>query len=574
MKQIMLGNEAVARGAYEAGVKVIASYPGTPSTEITESAAQYKEIAAQWSPNEKVALEVAGGAAIAGARAMSCMKHVGLNVAADPLFTLSYTGINSGLVIAVADDPGMHSSQNEQDSRFYARSAHIPMLEPSDSAEALEYTKLAYELSEKHDTPVLLRLTTRISHSRSIVETGERAETSKEYVKDITKYVMVPAMAKGRHVVVEKRDVAIAEEAYSLYINRQELRSEEIGIICSGAAYQYVKEAVPEASILKLGMVWPLSFRLIEEFAAKVKKLYVIEELEPFLHDAIAARGICVEDRLFSLQGELSANIVARAFGVKADADFKEEQLPGRPPVMCPGCPHRPVFQAFNKLKLTVSGDIGCYSLGALPPHSSMDTCICMGAGISAALGMEKANDDAFRKKLVAVIGDSTFIHSGITGLIDMAYNGGKGTVVILDNSITGMTGHQQNPSTGKTLSGLEVEPANIEALCRAAGVKNVTVCDPFDVKLFEKELKAALALDELAVIIARRPCALIIKRLPPYTVTEDCRECGLCLKTGCPALSGLGGKTVIDEALCNGCGLCARICPFNAIQREGEATV
>lgn len=440
MKKLMLGNEAFARGAYEAGVTVAAAYPGTPSTEITENIVKYGEIKAQWSPNEKVALEVAVGASVGGARSLCCMKHVGLNVAADPLFTAAYTGVNGGLVVIVADDPGMHSSQNEQDSRFYARAANIPMLEPSDSREALDFVKTAYDLSEKYDTPVLIRSHTRVSHSQSIVETGERREALlKPYEKDIDKYVMMPGMAKKRHVIVEQHLKDLKTYAEDTPLNRAEYKSAEIGVVTSGVVYEYVKEALPEASVLKLGLVFPLPEKLIKEFAARVKKLYVIEELEPFFENQIKAMGLApVGKEKFTIQGEYSVNLIReRVLGEKTDA----EEIPGlpvRPPVMCPGCPHRAVYTVLNKLKLTACGDIGCYTLGALPPLRGIDTCVCMGASIGMALGMEKARGRDFARKLVSVIGDSTFIHSGITGLIDMVYNGGTSTLIILDNSTPG----------------------------------------------------------------------------------------------------------------------------------------
>jgi indolepyruvate ferredoxin oxidoreductase alpha subunit len=587
LKRLMLGNEAVARGAYEAGVKVATAYPGTPSTEITESLAGYDDIYVEWSPNEKVALEVALGAAIGGARAMVCMKHVGLNVAADPLFTSSYTGINAGLVIVVADDPGMHSSQNEQDTRLYAKAAHIPLMEPSDSREAMEFTKLAFEISEKFDTPVIIRMSTRVSHSRSPVELGERMDTGiLDYKKDAGKYVMMPAMARVRRLVLVEREKRLEEYSESASVNRVEPGG-KIGIITAGAAYNYAKEAFPQASFLKLGMVYPLPRNLIKSFAGRVDKLYVVEELETFIEDHVKALGLEVRGReIFPKTGELSYETVAaglKSDGVTCGVDLSfeshvklatDEAIPARPPVLCPGCPHRGVYYVLRQLELTVTGDIGCYTLGALPPLSSMDTCICMGASIGNALGMEKARGREFAMKTVAVIGDSTFIHSGITGLIDVVYNGGNTTVIILDNSTTGMTGHQDHPATGFNARGEPAAKLNLEKLCEAVGVKRVRVEDPFDTKGFEKAVKEELDAPGPSVIIARRPCALLKrtgKKKAPYKVNSDtCMACGMCVELGCPAIiNSDSGGVFIDETVCNGCGLCAGICPTKSIECE-----
>ncbi len=573
MKKLMLGNEAFARGAYEAGVTVAAAYPGTPSTEITENIAKYKEIYAEWSPNEKVAMEVAIGASIGGARSLCCMKHVGLNVAADPLFTVSYTGVNGGLVIIVADDPGMHSSQNEQDSRFYARSAHVTMLEPSGSMEAKEYIKTAYEISERFDTPVLVRSNTRVSHSQGLVELSDRSAAElKPYKKDIPKYVMMPGMAKKKHIVVEQRMKDLAAYAETCELNRTEYRDKSIGVITSGVAYNYVREALPEASVLKLGMVHPLPANMIREFASKVDKLYVVEELEPYFEDQIKAMGISVSGKeIFSVQGEYSVNLIAERIGGKKTDVFDPGALPQRPPVMCPGCPHRAVFYELKKLGITAMGDIGCYTLGALPPLQGIDACVCMGASIGMAMGMEKARGSA--NKLVAVIGDSTFFHSGITGLIDMVYNGSHGTVLILDNSTTGMTGHQDHPSTGKTLCGEIAPSVDIPALVKSIGVEHVRIMDPFDLKALEQALKEETARDALSVIITKRPCVLLDKKyiLPPYAITEKCRNCGVCLRLGCPAISKKDGKMMIDATVCTGCGLCPEVCAFGAIEKAGD---
>ncbi|MEX1377625.1 MAG: indolepyruvate ferredoxin oxidoreductase subunit alpha [Eubacteriales bacterium] len=572
MKKLLLGNQAVARGAWEAGCTVAAAYPGTPSTEITENIAKYYEIYSEWAPNEKVALEVGIGASYGGARAMVSMKHVGLNVAADPFFTVSYTGVNGGLVLAVADDPGMHSSQNEQDTRLYGRSAHVPVLEPSDSQEAKDFTKLAFEISEKYDTPVILRLTTRVSHSRGMVEVEDREQVPlKEYKKDMAKYVMMPAMARKRHVVVEAREEKLGKDANTLSINEIEYKENKIGIITSGLAYQYVKEALPDASVLKLGMVYPLPFDLISEFAKKVDRLIVVEELEPFIEDAIKAKGIeCEGKNLFTLQGEYSTNLLKKAIlDIDSGEVEKAQGLPIRPPAMCPGCPHRGTYHVINKLGLTVTGDIGCYTLGALPPVSAMDTCVCMGASIGVAMGMEKARGKEFAKNTVAVIGDSTFMHTGINGLVDVVYNKGNTTVMILDNRTTGMTGHQNNPTNGKDIKGEQAPMIDFEPLVRAIGVDYVETVDPFNDKKLEEALKGALDFDGPAVIIAKRPCVLLDKnfRRPPLMINQEkCTNCKVCMSIGCPAIVSHGDKVEIDATLCVGCALCARLCPSKAI--------
>lgn len=578
MKKLMLGNEAVARGAYEAGVNVCASYPGTPSTEITENIAKYDEVYSEWAPNEKVALEVAIGASIAGARAMSCMKHVGVNVAADPLFTVSYTGVSGGLVICAADDQGLHSSQNEQDSRNLAAASKVAMLEPSDSSECRDFTKLAFEISEEYDTPVMLRLSTRISHSQSLVEVGEREEhRRREYVKNPGKYVMMPAMAKERHAFVEERLEKLAQ--LSDKMAKEEINSDKIGVISAGIAYQYAKEALGESvSYLKLNMINPLPKEAIKSFAAKHDKVYVIEELDPFIEKHCRALGVEVAGKeVFTLLGEYSAPMIAKTVLGKEPAETirTEEQAPVRPPVMCPGCPHRGMFYVLKKLGLTVSGDIGCYTLGALAPLQSMDACVCMGASIGMAHGMEKAAGADFRKKTVAVIGDSTFIHSGITGLIDVVYNKGNSTVIILDNSITGMTGHQPNPTTGFTIKNEPTKQVNLIALAKAVGVspEHIRVADPFDLDGFEKVVKEETGADEPSVIISQRPCALLksVKYDGCCEITDKCKKCKMCLKLGCPAITNKDGVISIDTSLCNGCGLCQNICKFGAIEKAGE---
>lgn len=574
----MLGNEAVARGAYEAGCRVATAYPGTPSTEITEFISRYDEVYSEWSPNEKVALEVAIGAAIAGARSICSMKHVGLNVAADPLFTSSYTGVNAGLVIVVADDPGMHSSQNEQDSRHYARSSKVPMLEPSDSRECREFVMEAFRISETFDTPVIIRLTTRVSHSRSIVETGERQEVPlRDYKKDVGKYVMMPAMARKRHIFVEERMKKLKEYSENSALNRIEWGRRDIGIITSGISYQYAKEAFGDVSYLKLGMVYPLPEATIREFAESVDKVIVIEELDPFLEEQINAIGINVTGKdMLPLTGEYSQSLLARIFFNKDSGAGQPNNpdIPARPPVMCPGCPHRGVFYVLKKLKYNVMGDIGCYTLGALPPLEAMDTCLCMGASVGMAYGMEKARGKEFAGKTVAVIGDSTFIHSGITGLIDIAYNGGSSTIIVLDNSITGMTGHQHNPMSGYNIKGEPANSVDIEGLASSIGIKRIRVVDPFDLVSLEKILKEETSADEPSLVIARRPCALL-KNVPvnkPLWIDRDkCKYCRQCLRIGCPAIVDRGNYVEINDALCNGCSLCKGVCRFDAIIEAGD---
>lgn len=573
MKKLLLGNEAVARGLYEAGVRVVSSYPGTPSTEITEFAATYDDLYSEWAPNEKVACEVAIGASFGGARSFCAMKHVGLNVAADPLYTASYIGVNGGLVVAVADDPGMHSSQNEQDSRHHAIAAKVPMLEPADSAECLAFTKLAYELSEQFDTPVMLRLETRIAHSRSLAELSDRAELPlKEYKKNPQKNVMMPAMARGRHVFVEERTRALTEWAETAPINRIEMHDPSIGIITSGASYQYAREALGDrASYLKLGMVNPLPVKLIEEFAAACDKVYVIEELDDVIETHCKKHGVTVIGKeLFPLCGELSQSIVAKlVLGEEQQSVSIDKAIPPRPPVLCCGCPHRGLFYALKRRKVYVSGDIGCYTLGSMAPLSAIDTCVCMGASVSSLHGYNTARGGDSAKQSVAVIGDSTFIHSGITSLIDIAYNRGVSTIVILDNSITGMTGHQQNPTTGFTIKGDPTAAVSLEKLCEAIGIRRVRVVDPYNLAETEAALKEELEVAEPSVIISRRPCALLkyVKHNPPVRVDSDkCRSCKACMGIGCPAISMKDGKAVIDHTQCVGCGLCVGLCKFGAI--------
>ena len=573
MRQLMLGNAAVARGLYEAGCAVASSYPGTPSTEITEELANYNEVYCEWAPNEKVAMETAFGAALAGKRSFCAMKHVGLNVAADPLFTVSYTGVNAGMVIAVADDPGMHSSQNEQDSRHHAIAAKLPMLEPSDSAEALEFTKLAYELSEQFDTAVLLKMCTRVSHSQSVVEPGERVEAAiKPYEKNISKFVMMPAMAIRRHPVVEERTRALTEWAETAPINRVEMGGTELGIITSSTSYQYAREVFGEsASILKLGMVNPLPVKLIRDFAAKVDKVVVIEELDPIIENHCKAIGVEVSGKdLLPICGEFSQNLVGECLG-KAPKEFATlaENVPVRPPVMCAGCPHRGLFHTLNKNKCTVLGDIGCYTLAAVAPLASIEMTLCMGGSIPATHGFNKARGAEAEKKTVAVIGDSTFMHSGMTGLANIAYNQSNSTVIILDNSTTGMTGHQQNPTTGYNIKGDPAGKIDLEALCKSMGIEKVLVVDPYDLKATDAAVKEALAFEGPAVIISRRPCALLksVKPLPPFVVDEaKCIGCKMCMKIGCPALSFRNGKARVDRTLCVGCGVCAQLCAPGAL--------
>ena len=578
-KVIMLGNEAIARGAYEAGVKVSSAYPGTPSTEISEYLVQYRDdVYEEWAPNEKVATEVAVGASLAGVRAMACMKHVGLNVAADPLYSVSYMGVNGGLVLVVADDPGLYSSQNEQDTRMVARAAQIPVIEPSDSAEAKDFFKIAFELSEQFDRPFIFRTTTRLAHSQGLVELKERVEPEdKPYETNIRKNVMMPGNAKFRHVEIEKRNNELAEAANTLPINTVEMNDTKIGVITSGIPYQYVKEALPEASVLKLGMVNPLPRKLIEEFASKVEKLYVVEELDPVIEEQVKSWGIqAVGKEILTVQGEYSANMLREAI-LKEKLDIKTPaEAPGRPPILCPGCPHRSVFYVLNKLKMHAAGDIGCYTLGAVAPLSVIDTTMCMGSSISTLHGMEKAKGKEYIKNWVAVIGDSTFLHTGVNSLMNMVYNNATGTVIIMDNSTTGMTGHQDHAATGKTLQGDPTYAINIPALCRAMGVKNVHEVNAFDLPLLEKTIKEETAKDEVSVIITKTPCVLLDKRKKPlYIAHEDkCKKCGMCMKPGCPAMTKNADGTIhIDDTMCTGCGLCESLCKFGAIElvKEGE---
>ena len=574
MKTLMLGNEAVARGLYEGGCCFVSSYPGTPSTEITECAAKYEELYAEWAPNEKVALEAALGACLSGKRSFCAMKHVGLNVAADPLFTISYTGVNAGLVIGVADDAGMHSSQNEQDSRHYAQASKIPMLEPSDSAEAISFTKLAYELSETYDTAVLLKMCTRVSHSQSVVETGERVlPAQRKYEKNPGKYIMMPANAKKRHPEVEARTKALTAWAETAKINRIEEGSDKsCGIITSSTCYQYVKEAFGDTyPVLKLGMIWPMPEQKIKDFATMVEKLVVVEELDSFIEAHCRNLGLKVSGKdLFSNIGELSQNLVKEKLGgnVQAGAAL-DEVIPARPPVMCAGCPHRSIFYVLKKMNLTVLGDIGCYTLGAVQPLSAIDTTVCMGASVSGLHGFVKAGDGENARRTVAVIGDSTFIHSGVTGLINIAYNESDSTVIILDNSITGMTGHQQNPTTGYNLKGDPCTKIDLESLCHAVGIKRVRVVDPYDMEICQTVIEEELEAKEPSVIISRRPCALLKYVKHPGTICSDpekCKGCKACMKIGCPAISMVDGKAKIDATLCVGCGVCEQLCKFDAL--------
>lgn len=576
-KVMMLGNEAIARGAYEAGVRVSAAYPGTPSTEISEALVQYKDtLYAEWSPNEKVATEVAIGASMAGARAMACMKHVGLNVASDPLYTASYMGVTGGLVLVVADDPGLYSSQNEQDTRMVARAAHVPVLEPSDSGEAKEFMKLAFDYSEKYDRPFILRTTTRLAHSQSAVQLDERTEHALiPYEKNIPKRVMMPAMAKARHAIIEEKMAELAGDANTLPVNRVEMRDTKTGVITSGIPYQYVREALPDASVLKLGMVHPLPERLIRDFAAQVDTLYVVEELDPVIETQVRAMGIdCKGKELFTLLGEYSANmlrenILGEKTEVKAPA-----QVPNRPPILCPGCPHRSVYYILKKLGIHAAGDIGCYTLGAVAPLGVVDSTICMGASISSMHGIEKAAGKEFIRDWVAVIGDSTFLHTGVNSLMNMVYNKASGTVIILDNSTTGMTGHQDHAATGLTLQKEPTYAVNIPQLCRALGVQHVQEINAFDLDTLEQAIREANASDEIHVIITKTPCVLLDKRKKPVyvSVSDKCKKCGMCLKPGCPAISRQADGTVrIDDTMCTGCGLCEQLCKFNAIEKVGE---
>ncbi|MDD2421253.1 MAG: indolepyruvate ferredoxin oxidoreductase subunit alpha [Heliobacteriaceae bacterium] len=581
MRTLLTGNEAIARGAYEYGVKVATAYPGTPSTEILENIAKCSEIHSQWSPNEKVALEVGLGAAIAGARVLVAMKHVGVNVAADPLFTAAYTGVRGGLVLVSTDDPGMHSSQNEQDNRHYAPFAKIPMLEPADSQQAKDMVGLALEISETFDTPVLLRLTTRVSHSRSLVNLGEPGERAvKPYQKDVAKYVMLPAYGRQRRLFIAERDKRLQAFAENTPVNRIEPGDQAFGIITSGISYLYAREAWPEATILHLGMTHPLPSQMIREFAGQVGRLFVVEELEPYLENQIKAMGLPVTGKqIFPAYGELSVTLVkeriAGALGRETagrEAEPRPFEAPGRPPVMCPGCPHRGLFYVLRQLKLTVTGDIGCYTLGALPPLAVLDTCICMGASISGALGMEKGNPGLARR-LVAVIGDSTFLHSGITGLMDIVYNGGTATVIILDNGTTAMTGHQDHPGTGRTLTGQPAYKVDFVALAKSLGVKRVTEVDPFDLPRVKEVVSREIAVPEPSVIIARRPCALLVKTPESPVVVAGCNACKACLRLGCPALSFPegAGSVEVNPALCTGCGVCTKVCKFGALRKAGE---
>ena len=578
MKQLMLGNAAVARGLYEAGCCVISSYPGTPSTEITEEAAKFDDIYCEWAPNEKVAMEVAFGASLAGKRAFCGMKHVGLNVAADPLFTMSYTGVNGGMVIGVADDAGMHSSQNEQDSRRHAIAAKVPMLEPSDSAEALAFTRLAFALSEEFDTPVLLKMCTRVAHSQSLVELSDREERQTvPYEKNIAKYVMMPGNAIRRHPAVEERTGRLREWAETAPINRVEMGGTGLGIITSSTSYQYVKEVFGDrVSVLKLGMANPLPVRLIRDFAAKVDKLVVVEELDPIIEEHCRTLGLEVSGKdVLPMEGEFSQNLVAaRLGGTVHSGKALDDAIPPRPPVMCAGCPHRGLFYTLNKNKCTVLGDIGCYTLGAVAPLSAMDMTLCMGASISAIHGFNKALGTESEGRTVAVIGDSTFMHSGMTGLANIAYNQSNSTVIILDNSITGMTGHQQNPTTGYNIKGDPAGKIDLEALCRAMGFNRVRVVDPYDLKATDQAVKEELAADEPSVIISRRPCALLkyVKHKAPLKVnTDKCIGCKSCMKIGCPAISMKEGKAHVDNTLCVGCGVCEQLCPVGAFESTGK---
>lgn len=584
MKVLLTGNEAIARGAFEAGVRVATAYPGTPSTEILENIVQYEEIYAEWSPNEKVALEVATGAAIAGGRALAAMKHVGVNVAADPLFTASYTGIRGGLVIVTADDPDMHSSQNEQDNRNYARFAKIPMMEPSDSQEAKDYVKVAFELSETFDTPVFLRTTTRISHSKSIVELlkPEKHDMPSILDKKPEKFVMLPKNARMRHPIVEKRLKKLAAYADDFEKNEIEIQDTSYGIITSGVCYQYAKESFPHYSFLKLGMVYPLPHKKIREFAAKVNKLYVFEELDPFFEDQIKALGVDVIGKsIFPICGEFNPAVAEEGIIGSRNKDNRKpllDYLPPRPPNMCPGCPHRGIFFALKKLKVFVTGDIGCYTLGALPPLSMMDTCICMGASLGHAMGIDKALRTDALGKAVAVIGDSTFLHSGITGLLDIAYNQGACTVIILDNRTTAMTGRQEHPGTGYTIRGEETKRADLKSICNALGIDHVKTVNPYDLGQLDTVLKEEVNRPEPSVIISESPCVLHKRdgktMGKPFQVNEpDCMGCKLCLQLGCPAIEWQGGeptgKATINKSLCSGCSVCMQVCPKGVIIQE-----
>lgn len=578
-KVIMLGNEAIARGAYEAGVKVSSAYPGTPSTEISENLVKYRDnIYAEWAPNEKVAAETAIGASVAGVRAMACMKHVGLNVASDPLYTVSYMGVNGGLLFMVADDPGLYSSQNEQDTRMIARAAGVPVLEPSDSQEAKEFVRIGFEISEQFDRPVIFRITTRLAHSQGLVELNDRTEIpDKPYERNIRKNVMMPGNAKFRHIEIEKRNLELKDAADTLVINRMEINDTKIGVITSGIPYQYVKEALPDASVLKLGMVNPLPEKLIREFASKVDTLYVVEELDPVIEEQVKSWGISVIGKeIFTIQGEYSANMIRKAILGQETQVEQPADVPQRPPILCPGCPHRSVFYVLNKLKMHAAGDIGCYTLGAVAPLSVVDTTICMGASISSLHGMEKAKGKEYIKNWVAVIGDSTFLHTGVNSLMNMVYNKATGTVLILDNSTTGMTGHQDHAATGKTLQGDPTYAIDIPGLCRAIGVPNVQEINAFDIETLEKAIKEEVAKDEVSVIITKTPCVLLDKSPKPLYLAEPdkCKKCGMCMKPGCPAMTRNADNTIhIDDTMCTGCGLCESLCKFGAIKlvKAGE---
>ncbi|MBR1669844.1 MAG: indolepyruvate ferredoxin oxidoreductase subunit alpha [Butyrivibrio sp.] len=576
-KQLMLGNKAVARGLYEAGVCFISSYPGTPSTEVTEEAAKYDEIYCEWAPNEKVAMESAFGASLAGRRSFCAQKHVGLNVAADPLYTMSYTGVNAGMVIVVADDAGMHSSQNEQDSRHHAIASKVPMLEPSDSSEALEFTKKAFEISEEFDTPVLLKMCTRVAHSQSLVEAGERTVPDFPYEKNIGKYVMMPGNAKKRHPIVEERTKKLIEYAETSPLNRVEMGGTGIGIITSSTSYQYVKEVFGDSvSVLKLGIANPLPEKLIKDFASKVDKLFVVEELDPIIENHVKMLGLSVTGKdLLPICDEFSQGLIAKLFGKDVPESFAiDAEIPGRPPVMCAGCPHRGLFFTLKKNNCTVLGDIGCYTLGAVPPLAATDMTLCMGASIGAIHGFNKVRGKESEGKTVAVIGDSTFMHSGMTGLANVAYNQSNSTIIILDNSITGMTGHQQNPTTGYNIKGDPAGKIDLEALCRAMGFERVRVVDPYNLDECDKAIKEELSVDAPSVIISRRPCALLkyVKHNPPLSVNRDkCVGCKSCMKIGCPAISMKDGKATIDNTLCVGCNVCSQLCPVGAFERKAD---
>ena len=574
-KKIMLGNEAIARGAWEAGVKVSSAYPGTPSTEISESLVKYDGVYAEWAPNEKVATEVAIGACISGVRSMCCMKHVGVNVASDPLYTMSYGGVNGGMVLVAADDPGLYSSQNEQDTRAVARAAHVPVVEPSDSQEAKDFMKYAFELSEKYDTPVILRTTTRLSHSQGLVTLEDRVvPEDKPYERNPAKFVMMPGNAKGRHIYVEQRELAMAADGADMPINRVEMGDTKIGVITCGIEYQYVKEVLPNASVLKLGLVNPLPKQMILDFAAKVDELYIVEELDPIIEDQVRSWGIaCHGKEIFTVQGEYSANMLRKAI-LHEELDLETPaQVPARPPILCPGCPHRSVYTVLKKLGIHAAGDIGCYTLGAVAPLNVVDTTICMGASISSLHGMEKAKGKDYVKKWVAVIGDSTFMHTGVNSLMNMVYNQATGTVMILDNSTTGMTGHQDHAATGKMLNGEPTYAINIYNLCKAIGVANVVEVNAFDTVELERIVKEETARDGVSVIITKSPCVLLKGNVFPnkcVPIPEKCKKCGMCLRPGCPALTkNEDGTIAIDETMCNGCGLCKQLCKFDAIQTE-----